>query len=143
MGVAGGDVGGDGGAEVRAGDFQDRDFLIETVDVELLVELGQAAVGEIDDDKAEVVAHADYAAIEDVCGTGDWLVPAFIRFHENRFGDAICIGRLSRGSVVRLRAFASRSAKDKNDTGDREQILHRAGLNTRLWGGTSIGKTAG
>src|SRR5438105_574814 len=40
QGVAGGDIGRDGGAQIRAGDFDFRDFLIEAIDREALVGFG-------------------------------------------------------------------------------------------------------
>jgi len=106
--------------------------------VELLVELRQAAVGEIDDDKAEVIANADDTTVQDICRAGDWLIGRFVGSDDDGLGHAIVIRRLNGGGIVRLWAFASRSAEDKNDTDDRERILHRAGLNTRFSGETSI-----
>lgn len=72
-GLASDDIGSDGGAEVGAGDFEFGDFLVEAIDVELLIEQRHAAAGKIDDDKAEWFADGDDAAVEDVGRARLWI----------------------------------------------------------------------
>ena len=71
MGFAGGDIGGDGGAEEGAGDFELGDFLIEMVNGEFLLEARHALIEEIDDDKAELVIDGDDATVQGLDGAGD------------------------------------------------------------------------
>lgn len=62
LGVASGDISGNGSAEVWTGDFEFSDLLVQAVDVEALVKLGHAAIREIDDHEAEILPHPNNAA---------------------------------------------------------------------------------
>src|SRR5688500_9319295 len=126
-GFAGDDVSGDGGAEIRSGDFHFRDFLIEAIDVEDLVELGHAAVLEIDHDEAQGGAVSDNATAEEIDGADGGFVSSRVIADGFRGDGAGGFGSGGDGTR-RAGAFATGSAPDESGNEYREQIRHRAGL---------------
>jgi hypothetical protein len=121
------DIRGDGAAKIRAGHLQFRNFLVEAIHIELLIELRHATVCEVDDDKAKGIANADNAPGYDVHGANRWFV---CRRNRCCRGGTLWFCGISRGFFG---TFASRGAQQDSEKQYRRGIRHWAGYNG-LWG---------